>query len=107
MAGRYFFIAIPGDLQPFIIMSQIIGAFINQLVHGGVGFQIYTDCKVIGQLALKVCHKEAATAKDIEDTQWQAGLNGLDCHIQVDFAQVKNLWHFCKSLDTSMNMDIM
>ena len=73
MAGRYFFIAIPGDLQPFIIMSKIIGAFINQLVHGGVGFQIYTDCKVIGQLALKVCHKEAATAKDIEDTQWQGG----------------------------------
>ena len=67
MAGRHLFVTILDDLFPLFIMNQIIGAFINQLVHGGVGFQIYTDCKVIGQLALKVCHKEAATAEDIAD----------------------------------------
>ena len=67
MVGRHLFVTIFGDLFPLFIMSQIIGAFINQLVHGGVGLQIYTDCKVIGQRALKVCHKEATIAKDIAD----------------------------------------
>ena len=52
MAGRHLIVTIFDDLFPLFIMSQIIGAFINQLVHGGIGFQIYTDCKVIGQLDL-------------------------------------------------------